>query len=358
MKKSVFLLVLVLILSIQGLFAQKVLNTYAGFTGTDIKNRADIPLQTNIVVNGSTVECRNITTTNIRTVINETVTGIGALCQSPNVNKWSNYGPREWLIVGGGIENSVKVPYQFGSFAGYDKEAVEPIPFSASFEYTKGATGSTITQSIAAKIKTGQYDWGKLGATHAKVIVYDSDNMIYSQSGILPINGAGNFLTFDNVSFTFPTGVVGVTEYVTKTYICTSDGSELAYLPQFGNVTCTIIAPTAYILTVKVSANVKTFTMIGEADHLTNGNVVTRSGTYSGTGTVNGKALNNIVYELLNKTTNAIESTSTVTTFNAYEYPLNLYDMMVNDAELFSVDQSRFTPPTATQYVRIIMNYL
>ena len=123
--KNLIGLILFLILAFsQVVTAQKVLSAYGGFTSADIKNRADIPLQANMTVSGSNVNCTNINVTQVKNVLGESVTGVGALCQSANVNKWSNYSSREWLISWPTITNSVKFPYQLGSFAGYDKEAV------------------------------------------------------------------------------------------------------------------------------------------------------------------------------------------------------------------------------------------
>jgi len=331
----------------------KLISAYAGFTATDLKNRGSNTCD--MVVNGTNVDCTNLTDTRIKNVLGVGVTGVAQLCTSTAVNKWSCFSPTEWYVgTYPNLVNRVKTPYTMGSFAGYNHNAVEPTSFNSSFEYTKGAAGSTITQSIAAKVKMGEYDWSKLGGTHARVVTFDGAS-IYSQSGILPINGAGNFITFDNVTFTFSTSTVGTTNYVTKTYICASDGSEIAELPIYGNITCTIIAATAYILTVKVSGSVKSFTMIGDADH-SNGNYITRTGKYTGTGTVANKTLTNIVYDLLNKTTNAVESTLTVTSFNSYEYPTMLSDMYINDTEAFSAGGQRLIP-SASQYLRISMNY-
>jgi hypothetical protein len=109
----------------------KIITKYRGFTATDLKTRADIPIQANMVVSGDTVICSDITISQIRSAINAADTNLSALARHDNVNVWSGFGPTirsvgnyGWYKV---LENSKPVgDYSMGSFAGYNHTAVTP----------------------------------------------------------------------------------------------------------------------------------------------------------------------------------------------------------------------------------------
>jgi len=337
------------------------LNTYGGFTAAQLKARASIPSQGDITVGSNYIICSSVDIpSEIRDVIGEGSNDLGTIYLSAKVNIWSNFGPREWYVSWPGILNRpISNPYDMANLCGYNHNAVPPVSFNAPFSFTKQGAGSSVTTSIAAKIKMGEYDWGRLGATHCKVVTYDGES-VYSQSGILPINGAGNFLTFDNVSFTILTGTVYTKEYITKIILCTSDGSEIAALPITGIVSVEVIAAIVNKVAVTINGNSKTFSMGPDSQYFSNS--IYQTGLYTGLGgSANGKSLNSIVYNIYNSTTNALVSTLTVTSFNSYEYPLLLDNYMVNDSETFYAafggDGGRPTP-AAGQYLRVIMNYI
>jgi hypothetical protein len=102
----------------------KVLNEYNGMTAAAIKTAADIPEQSNMVVNGTTVECSNISITQVKGVIGAEYTNLGYICSHDNVNKWSYFSPYTRSRNGNGdISFSFKYPYSLGDFAGYDHSA-------------------------------------------------------------------------------------------------------------------------------------------------------------------------------------------------------------------------------------------
>jgi len=122
------LLILVFVLSFsQVTVAQKIISEYGGYPATAIKASASIPLQSDMVVNGATIECRNINTTQIGNVIGSTNTSVGGLCTDMNINKWSHYGPGVWVVDGEGKKvYTTPKPYQLGSFACYNHNAPKP----------------------------------------------------------------------------------------------------------------------------------------------------------------------------------------------------------------------------------------
>ena len=203
-KKSMknLLLILVFALSIQGLFAQKVLNTYGGFTAADIKNRASIPLQSNIIVNGSTVECSFLTTTQIKNVLGESVTGVGALSISPMVNKWSGFGPREWWNGGNStITDRVIAPYQMGNFAGYNHNAITPFIQPVS-NIVLGSDYNAVSYSPTIKVNLGEVNWSKWGFDYCYILVDGVENVNFPLASY-----TGN--TLKDVSLTLTTPVQG-----------------------------------------------------------------------------------------------------------------------------------------------------
>jgi len=142
----------------------KIITAYGGFSATDIKNRADIPAQTDMTVSGSNIDCVNIKATDVKTVLGESVTGVGALCSSANVNKWSNFGPTEWYIpaTGSDITNRVKVPYMLGSFACYNHDAITAyayFPYPTNV-FSSSSAGSLV--NVGFMLNFGEYDWTKL----------------------------------------------------------------------------------------------------------------------------------------------------------------------------------------------------
>ena len=197
MKK--LLLILVFALLIQGLFAQKVLNPYGGFTATDIKNRSDIPLQANINVVGSTVECSVINATLIKTVLGETVTGIGALSTSPNVNKWSGFGPTEWWNGGNStITDRVIAPYQFGNFAGYHHNAITPFIQPVS-DIVLASDYNAVSYSPTIKVNLGEVNWEKWGFDYCYILVDGVENVNFPLTSY-----TGNTLKDVNITLTTP----------------------------------------------------------------------------------------------------------------------------------------------------------
>jgi len=240
MKKLVFLLFL--ILSIQGLFAQKVLTAYSGFTATDIKNRASVPLQANIAVNGASVECRNITTTNIKTVLNETVTGIGALCQSANVNTWSNFGPTEWYIDATVLKNRVKTPYQFGSFAGYNNNAIAPgfmgSSHITSFKYIQNDANP---YTISVGLQGGEINFpAMVNATHAKLVVRYQGTIV--GSNLIALGSSYNSTVPINPYCTVSMGSwTGNKEFTASVYLSNVNADDLCLFPNVPEWTITAI---------------------------------------------------------------------------------------------------------------------
>ena len=73
----------------------------------------------------------------------------------------------------------------------------------------------------------------------------------------------------------------------------------------------------------------------------------------------NYRTLNSITYTIYNSTTNAIVSQSTVTSFNAYEYPTVLDIYANGEQETFYASYADGRPiPGAGQYLSVWMEYI
>jgi hypothetical protein len=335
----------------------KVLNTYGGFTATQINARASDTCTHSVV--GTTVECIDVNMSKVNTLLGAATYSLKDLCEHASVNKWSGFGPREWLVVAGDpyytVEDGPRYPYSLGSFAGYNHSAVAPIAPASSFIYTR--TGGSRTVQVALRCKVGEYNWGELGATHCKAYVYDSGSL-YAESDIMPLDTGGDWIVFDEVEFTFSTTTIYTKTYDTYIVICQSDGNELALIPVVGAITVEVVAPVLNTLVAVISGNNQTFQMLSTVSYV--GNTMYRTGQYTGNGNPDGKILDSIVYTVYNAITDDVIDTETVTSFNANEYPTVLDVYNVNDTETFYADfdtGSGRPHPYLDEYMRVQMYY-
>ena len=288
----------------------------------------------------------------------------------PCFNKWADKSPAEWVLPSS-YENNVllrlkrkfdglRYGFDLQDFALHDIEAPEPIPFGLSQTFNKGAAGSSITFNAVLKIKTGNYNWAKapLGGTHCMCLTYDSGGVLVSQSTHQPIDTSNNFITFGNVSFTVSTASVATYEWTSKIALCNSVGDILAMLPVTGSVVIEIVAAAVNTLSVTIAGRPKVFdtgsTLIG-------GDSIYANGTYNSSFGIsaNYRTLNSITYIIYNSTTNAIVSQTTVTSFNAYEYPTVLDIYANGEQETFYASYGSGRPtPGAGQYMGVYMEYI
>ena len=288
----------------------------------------------------------------------------------PCFNKWADKSPAEWVLPAS-YENSVllrlkrkfdglRYGFDLQDFALHDIEAPAPTPFGLSRTFNKGAAGSSITFDAALKIKTGNYNWAKtpLGGTHCICLTYDANGVLVSQSTHQPIDTSNNFITFNNVSFTVSTASVATYEWTSKIALCNSVGDILAMLPVTGSVVIEVVAAAVNTLKVTIAGNPKVF---ATGSTLIGGGSIYANGTYNSSFGIsaNGRTLNSITYTIYNSSTNAIVSQSTVTSFNAYEYPTVLDVYANGEQETFYASYGNGRPiPGAGQYLSVLMEYI
>ena len=104
----------------------KILNTYRGFTASNIISKASNTCTHTLA--GQTVDCTDISVSKIKNVLGATTNNLSELCTNSNVNVYSGFSPKYWFVSGANPEtatltNDNKIPYQMGYFAGYNHNA-------------------------------------------------------------------------------------------------------------------------------------------------------------------------------------------------------------------------------------------
>ncbi len=280
----------------------------------------------------------------------------------PYWNIYANEQPGQWRLpstASGDVyhelrrDNLNRYIFQLEGFAGHNTNASAPVPMSNDLTFTK--YGSYVDHSFAAKINLGDYDWKKLnGVTHCKVKVYYPGGVLYSESNVLPCV-RNTMMTFDGFTMRIPTNTVYTETYPTKIVLCQSDGTDLGCLPIQGNITISVQnAVDPYMIRVFVNGNPKAFTM---GNYIDAGSSARAIGTYTGLVNANFKTLDKIEYSIIDASTNAVLSTTTVTDFGLRESPWTLDYYNAGDIETFDVATNRVYPSTG-QYVRAFMYYV
>lgn len=288
----------------------------------------------------------------------------------PCFNKWADKSPGEWVLPSS-YESDVlfrlkrkfdglRYGFDLQDFALHDIQAPAPTPFGLAQTFNKGAAGSSITFDAVLKIKTGNYNWAKapLGGTHCMCLTYDNGGVLVSQSTYQPIDTSNNFITFSNVSFTVSTASVATYEWTSKIALCNSVGDILAMLPVTGSVVIEVVAAAVNSLKVTIAGNPKVFST---GSTLIGGGSIYANGTYNSAFGIsaNWRTLNSITYTIYNSSTNAVVSQTTVTSFNAYEYPTVLDIYANGEQETFYASYGNGRPtPGAGQYLGVLMEYI
>jgi hypothetical protein len=105
----------------------KRLTKYRGYTPTEMKTRANIPVAGDISVGATYIDCSNIKLSEVKTLLSESVFAIETVCTSANVNVWSGYGPTVRTVAAGILVNSApSSTFSLGSFTGYNHTATTP----------------------------------------------------------------------------------------------------------------------------------------------------------------------------------------------------------------------------------------
>lgn len=173
----------------------KIINEYSGLSSYQIKVNADIPDQSDMFINGSTVDCSNITTTKVKNVLGESSTSVGALCQSNKINKGANFRP------------SGTAPFNLGDFAGYNHNAY-PTTFYYSFNPVVNSTyvggGIPISFVLAKGERPPEKDNTSCSWDRIKLEVNVTGGLNASLSTNVAMTGTYLSDSLTNASFTIP----------------------------------------------------------------------------------------------------------------------------------------------------------
>ena len=71
----------------------KIRTAFRQITAATLKSKASIPAQTDITVVGNTIDCVNISLTQVKNVIGALTFSVYDVCRHDNVNVWSQFGP-------------------------------------------------------------------------------------------------------------------------------------------------------------------------------------------------------------------------------------------------------------------------
>lgn len=154
-----------------------IITKYRGYTAAEIKARADIPLQADMVVTGDSVDCKNLGISFIRNIIKGAASKVKALAGDSNVNVWSGFGPTARTAVAQQLVNSAPAAGSLGSFAGYNHDAVAPGWLNAP---TPGdvyvASGGSVV--FDASLIVGEVDWTELGVIGVVHAIYYGETIV------------------------------------------------------------------------------------------------------------------------------------------------------------------------------------
>lgn len=132
--------------------------SYGGISASTIKSRSSIPAQADMTIDGSNVDARNIKLSDASALVGTSPAQLSEACQSANINPWSRWSPKYWLMSGGVFTLTQRANKDLGTFAGYDHNAQAPYISShtADFNFYEGQTG---TLWVRADLFLGQINW-------------------------------------------------------------------------------------------------------------------------------------------------------------------------------------------------------
>jgi hypothetical protein len=155
----------------------KIISKYRGYTATQIKSRADVPIQDDMVISGNNVDCKNVSISQVRDVLNAPITSLLALCAHPNVNPWSGFGPTVRSVANQQLINTPPSVGRLGDFAGYNHDAILP-----GWRGAEPAGDLWVelgdTAEFNADVNVGEIRWSEIGAIGVCHAIYYEDTLV------------------------------------------------------------------------------------------------------------------------------------------------------------------------------------
>ena len=223
---------------------------YKGYTAMELKTRSNIPAAADITVNASDIDCDNIATYDVRSVLGETTYDLEELCISVLTNMYSQFRNGWWILETGILVAKFPIQnFELDEWAGYNHSAPAPSKnnYNTGVSYPSGGS-----PTIYVTMEVGEIDW-----TDALIAGINGAEFEVKQGAA--IKGTHLLSYTDsrhqngfNFTTTFSTSIF--TNFTVRFYF-TKDGVEVCPVPNLSSytVTATELIPT-YIGTIDMDA--------------------------------------------------------------------------------------------------------
>ena len=189
------------------------------------------------------------------------VDSIGFPSKYPYWNIYSNNSPAEWVaaqypskILSFRIKresaSSSNYRYSLGSFRGYDSDAKPPSVQPVNVTFVQNTRVQNYPVNIH-NISLGSYDWSKLGAKYAKLVMYNNSDLTTAdyQTDFFSITETNPIAT---LNLTLNTSSSFTRDYTMVIAIADAGQSIIGLLPVVSNFSISVIAQT----TVRIFATI------------------------------------------------------------------------------------------------------
>lgn len=184
---------------------------------------------------------------------------LGFPTKYPYWNVFSNNSPAEWVaaqypakVLSFRIkrDSSNKYMFSLGSFRGYDSNAKPPSVPSVTASFVQNTRVQNYPVNIH-NISLGDYDWSKLDAKYAKLIMYNDSDLTTAdyQTGYFSINETSPIAT---LNLTLNTSSSFTRDYTMVIAIADAGQSVIGILPVMGTFSIVVTAQT----TVRIFAHI------------------------------------------------------------------------------------------------------
>ena len=177
---------------------------------------------------------------------------LGFPTKYPYWNVFSNNSPAEWVaaqypakILSFRIkrDSSNKYMFSLGSFRGYDSAAKPPSVPSVTASFVQNTTVQNYPVNIK-RIDLGSYDWSKLGAKYAKLVMFYDSNLsrVEYETEYFSISDTAPIAT---LNLTISTTGVYTLDYPMGIMIADSGKSDIGLLPVLGTFSISVVGATS-----------------------------------------------------------------------------------------------------------------
>lgn len=187
------------------------------------------------------------------------VDSLGFPAKLPYYNMYSTNCCGEWVENAGGVvkyrikresASSSNYRYSLGSFGGYDSDAKPPSVQPVNVSFVQNVSVKNYPVYIH-NISLGDYNWSKLGAKYAKLVMFNDSNLTTAdyQTGYFSITDTSPTAT---LNLTLNTSSAFTRDYTMVIVITDTGQSDIGILPVVSTFSITVVAQT----TVRIFANI------------------------------------------------------------------------------------------------------